>query len=90
MSTFVGTSSFEFFILGDVFMRKFYTVFDMGENQVGFATAAPAPGHAVVVLPTDSGVTPFTDQPSPPSSGSDVITLSWAIMCLVVVMCTKL
>ncbi|KAG8246778.1 hypothetical protein J6590_077119 [Homalodisca vitripennis] len=39
VSGFVGSDSPGFFILGDVFMRKYYTVFDMGNNQVGFAEA---------------------------------------------------
>ncbi|XP_046672772.1 lysosomal aspartic protease-like [Homalodisca vitripennis] len=39
VSGFIGETSFPFFILGDVFMRKYYTKFDMGKNQVGFAKA---------------------------------------------------
>merc|ERR1712130_780424 len=32
-----------FWILGDVFMRDFYSVFDMGNKQMGFASTAPPP-----------------------------------------------
>lgn len=26
-------------ILGDIFLRSYYSIYDMGNNQVGFATA---------------------------------------------------
>lgn len=32
-----------FAIMGDVFMREYFTVFDVGNNQLSFAQASPAP-----------------------------------------------
>ncbi|XP_046685373.1 aspartic proteinase A3-like [Homalodisca vitripennis] len=39
ISGFIGKNGLPFFFLGDVFMRKYYTQFDMGQNRVGFAIA---------------------------------------------------
>ena len=46
MSGFMGLDLPEkfgaFWILGDVFMRTYYTIFDLGAKQVGFAKAVDA------------------------------------------------
>lgn len=34
----VGTSAFSFWIVGDTFLQNVYSTFDLGNNQVGFAT----------------------------------------------------
>lgn len=34
----VGESQLPFWIVGDVFLRNVYSVFDLGSNRVGFAT----------------------------------------------------
>uniref|UniRef100_A0A1B6FU01 Peptidase A1 domain-containing protein n=1 Tax=Cuerna arida TaxID=1464854 RepID=A0A1B6FU01_9HEMI len=52
VSGFVGSDSPDFYILGDVFMRKYYTVFDMGNNRVGFAKARNAGGSRIFNMNT--------------------------------------
>jgi hypothetical protein len=37
------------YILGDVFMRKFYVKFDVGQKRLGFATLKKASVESIVV-----------------------------------------
>jgi hypothetical protein len=39
--------SHKMFLVGDVFMRKFYTIFDRDENKVGLAKAKGYSGHVM-------------------------------------------
>ena len=34
----VGSPAFPFWIVGDVFLQNVYSVYDLGQNRVGFAT----------------------------------------------------
>jgi hypothetical protein len=39
--------SHKMFLVGDVFMRKYYTIFDRDENRVGLAKAKGYSGHSI-------------------------------------------
>ncbi|KAG0175490.1 hypothetical protein DFQ28_000088 [Apophysomyces sp. BC1034] len=39
----LGSNRSNTWILGDVFMKNFYTIFDLGQRRVGFAEAVPDP-----------------------------------------------
>jgi len=64
-----ASTTLNFWILGDSFMRNYFTVFDRGTNQVGFAALAgqtplangapaPAPGEPFPSLPPPPSVPP--------------------------------
>jgi len=39
--------SHKMFLVGDVFMRKFYTIFDRDQNRVGLAKSKGYTGHTI-------------------------------------------
>jgi hypothetical protein len=40
----------EMFLVGDIFMRKFYTIFDRDNDKVGLATATSSTSASLVAL----------------------------------------
>ncbi|XP_054266869.1 lysosomal aspartic protease-like [Macrosteles quadrilineatus] len=57
ISGFAGSLDLPLFVLGDVFMRKYYTVFDMGQNQVGFALAVHSDNSSTAMISSVSTLT---------------------------------
>ncbi|KAI9321687.1 aspartic peptidase domain-containing protein [Dichotomocladium elegans] len=77
----VGVSS-DTFIVGDTFLRSFYTVYDMGQNRIGFAAAKVSTGSPIAT----SGIPKSSAMPSAtPSKESAADSIKPAISAVAIV-----